>query len=275
MVKVLIILVIGLIALGVIVGRFWCCRISSKEKEVCSLKILAAKELEVSKNAFISMVSHELRTPLTSILGALKMLEKREDLNPEEMKRLLVLANRNAEKLLWIINDILDVQKIQLGELRLNLQAILIVAPIQRAIEDLTPIMLAKQIHLVEESVLASIRVLADEKRLEQVMVKLLSNAIRFSLPNGKITVAMEIRDKNVRVSVKDQGMGIPPEFQNQIFQAFSQQAIGDTRTGGAGLGLTICKNIIEHMKGTLAFTSEPGKETVFYFELPILEGGA
>lgn len=227
--------------------------------------------MDKSKNEFISMVSHELRTPLTSIIGGIGLLKDREEMN-EEAKELLALAYRNAQRLVRIINDILDVEKMQLGKLQLNLQPVLLSKVVEEALKVAQANALTRQITLIAVSMLPSVKSLCDYNRLLQVMDNFLSNAIKFSYVEGTVEISMEIQGKNVRISVTDHGVGIPIDLQKQVFNKFFQVKSGDTHTKGTGLGLNISKHLIQEMGGTIGFVSEPYRGSTFYFELPIYE---
>lgn len=230
------------------------------------------KRTEKLKNEFVSVVSHELRTPLTSIRGSLGLLVSGiMGEFPEKAHKLLEMANNNCDRLLLLINDILDIEKIEAGKMDFQLK-----------MHDLN--------HIIAESIVSnkmyaekysvsiefvrpesSISVHTDSSRLMQVLANLISNACKFSPKDEKITVEMKQINSSVRVSVTDRGPGIPKEFQPRIFQKFSQADSSDTRgKGGTGLGLNISRTIMDKLGGTLDFFSEPNKSTTFYFDLPI-----
>ncbi len=228
------------------------------------------KNLERTKNEFISMISHELRTPLTSIVGALGLLGADHDLSAKDQE-LLTLANRNSKRLTRIINDILDIEKLQLGKLQLQLQTFDLLNAVREGIDIAKPLAEKMNIKIIEGPVIDKIQVNADYDRIIQVMLNLLSNAIKFSPPQAKITVWMERIGEKVRVSIRDEGKGISPEFQSEIFEKFKQGDQTDARiVGGTGLGLNICKQLLNIMGGSIHFTSQQFVGTVFYFELPI-----
>jgi PAS domain S-box-containing protein len=225
------------------------------------------------KNEFISMVSHELRTPLTSIVGALGVIGAKKDLSTE-LDDLISIASRNADRLVHIINDILDIERIQLGKLELKLELLFLDRLVQETINLSRPMAIANQITLVEEKIFPSVRIMADSNRLAQVMFNLLSNAIKFSHPGGKVTVRMESRGEIIRVAVEDLGKGIPAEMQKKIFEKFSQIEGGDIHVKGTGLGLNISKSLVEQMGGKIGFNSAANLGSTFYFEFPIVKDG-
>ena len=225
---------------------------------------------EQSKNEFISIVSHELRTPLTSIMGAIGLLTAEKDLSAKNHE-LITLAARNCERLAKLINDILDIEKMQLSKLELRMQPLLLLKPVRDAIDLAKP--MAEQLHvrLVEGPMIDNLKVNADYDRLIQIMLNLLSNAIKFSPAEGKVTIWMEQVGDRARVSVRDEGKGIPIELQPHIFEKFKKIEISEARiAGGSGLGLNISKSLIELMGGTIHFTTEQNVGAVFYFELPM-----
>ncbi len=234
--------------------------------------ITALKRTEKLKNEFVSIVSHELRTPLTSIRGSLGLLVSGVMGEfPEKAKKLLDIANNNCERLLLLINDILDIEKIEAGKMDFQVK-----------IHDLNQLvaesiaankMYADKFGLSLEFIQpkSSTQVHVDSGRLMQVLANLISNACKFSPKDDTITVGIKRINSAVRVSVSDNGPGISKEFQSRIFQKFSQEDSSDTRgKGGTGLGLNISKTIIEKLGGTLDFVSKPNKGTTFYFDLPI-----
>lgn len=235
--------------------------------------ITEIKKTEKMKSEFVSVVSHELRTPLTSIRGSLGLLlgGTLGSFEDKAMK-MLDIANKNCERLLLLINDILDMEKIQAGKMNFDLKTVNLNALLTEAV--VTNKLYAEKYDVSIElgSTDTQFEVFADPHRLLQVMANLLSNAAKFSPPKGKITIQLQKRQDRVRVSITDQGAGIPLEFQMRIFQKFSQADSSDSRgKGGTGLGLSISKAIIEKLGGTMSFMSVPQKGSTFYFDLPIL----
>lgn len=234
------------------------------------------KKTEKLKNEFVSIVSHELRTPLTSIRGSLGLLVSGVmGQFAEKANKLLEIANNNCERLLLLINDILDIEKIEAGKMDFHLKVHSLQEIINESIHANQ--MYAEkygvtiECHLVESEPDVSVEV--DSGRLMQVLNNLLSNACKFSPKGEKIEVRLERKQALVRVSVSDHGPGIPEEFQYRIFQKFSQADSSDTRgKGGTGLGLNISKMIIEKMNGDLDFSSQVNSGTTFYFDLPIYQ---
>lgn len=232
------------------------------------------KQTEKMKSEFVSVVSHELRTPLTSIRGSLGLL-----LGgivgefSEKVTKLLDIANKNCERLLLLINDILDMEKIHAGKMNFELKNIELLALIKEAITINQMYGEKYGVNIQLTRALAGITVHADADRLMQVMTNLISNAVKFSPQGSTVNIAMEQFDNTVRVSVRDYGAGIPLAFQPRIFQRFSQADASSTRgKGGTGLGLSISKAIIEKLGGTIHFISKPNEGTTFYFDLELSE---
>lgn len=225
--------------------------------------------LEKSQNEFISIVSHELRTPLTAIHGALGLVISDEKLSPRT-KELMSIAYRNSERLRSLINDILNIERIQFGKLDLKLKFCDVAEIIKEAILSTNSMAKSYKILILEEGDLPAAKVKADPERLIQVLINLLSNAIKFSLENSKVFVSAKIINNHVRISIKDEGIGIPEEFKPKIFQRFARADSSNSRsTEGTGLGLSISKSLIELMGGEIGFTSEKDKGSMFYLTLP------
>ena len=231
------------------------------------------KKTEQIKSEFIATVSHELRTPLTAIKGSLDIITNGLDLKlPEQAKLMLDIACRNVERLLTLINDILDISKLESGEINFLLEEFDISPFIKDAIELNQEY--AREHHTSYECTYshADILINADKDRLTQVMSNLLSNAAKYSPKDIPVEIFTTLKNGYVRINVKDYGLGVPKEFQDKLFGKFTQSNSGDTReVGGTGLGLNISKKIIERLEGNIGFETIEGKETTFYFELPII----
>jgi signal transduction histidine kinase len=230
-------------------------------------ELLEQKRIEKLKNDFISVISHEVRTPLTSIHGALNLLKSGlgGELNPQG-QRLLDAAYRNSQRLVRLVNDLLDLQRIESGTMTFNLRPVDLRSLLDQAIEASQAHAGQLGIRLVLKSAPAGARVRGDSDRMMQVMTNLLSNAAKFSPEGETVVVEASRHGASVRVEVTDRGPGVPPGFRDRIFQKFAQAASSDR--GGSGLGLSITKAIVEHMSGHVGFESEPGR-TTFYFDLP------
>ena len=231
-------------------------------------------EVEQLKSEFISTVSHELRTPLTSIRGSLGLLEAgAAGLLPDKAQSLIKIAHHNSERLVRIINDILDIEKIESGKLSLNVQSIEVAPFLTHALEVHQTYGHKYQVHFVLDPIPDPIHVSADPDRLAQVMANLLSNAAKFSPSGAQVHVRAKSGANHVRVEVEDLGAGIPEEFRSRIFEKFAQaDASASRRFEGTGLGLSITRQLVQAMGGTIAFTSTEGEGTTFYFDLPRVE---
>lgn len=233
--------------------------------------ITASKEIERLKNEFISTVSHELRTPLTAIIGSLSLMKEMGEGFSEDAATFLDMAYQNSERLSALINDVLDLEKIESGQMTLDLQPMRLRAMLEKAVRINQPY---AEMHRARLRLLPGpeFTVAADPDRLMQVLTNLISNASKFSLDDGEVEISAEQRGTAVRVAVRDHGAGIPKSFHGAIFQRFERVDNSDSRRkGGTGLGLSICKALVERMNGEIGFDSEAGKGSTFYFDLPLV----
>ncbi|MET0357071.1 MAG: PAS domain S-box protein [Cellvibrio sp.] len=233
------------------------------------------KRIDRMKNEFISTVSHELRTPLTAISGALGIIVNgAAGAIPDTATKMLNIAHKNSLRLIHLVNDLLDMEKLSAGKMYFDLKSQPIVPIISQSIDANAAYAAQYQVKFILNNfVRDDLRVTVDFQRLQQVLANYLSNAAKFSPPDETVELRIESVYNSVRVSVIDKGPGIPEEFRSRIFQKFSQADSSDTRQkGGTGLGLAICKEIIERMGGRVGFLSEVGKGSQFYFEIPYEE---
>ncbi len=250
--------------------------IRSHEKELLGRvwyfrDISAVVEIDRMKNEFISAVSHELRTPLTSIRGSLDLMASGVTGElPEEALALTRIAQRNCERLVRLINDVLDIEKIEAGRMEIARDPIVLEALVERAVESMRPYAAELEVELRFESSAPGALVRGDADRLVQVMDNLLSNAAKFSPVGETVDIALERRGPLLRISVSDHGPGIAPEHHAQVFQKFAQiDASAARRREGTGLGLHIARGLVEGLGGRIGFSSKPGLGSTFYFELP------
>lgn len=229
------------------------------------------RKLDHLKDEFVSVVSHELRTPLTSIKGALLMvLSGKVGVLPEKAQEMLTIAANNSERLELLINDLLDINKLQLSAS--TFKPIPLNELVSQAIHSNQGYADKYRVSCVwQPTAKDSVMVMGDELRLIQALLNLLSNAIKYSPQDKPVIISTENDDKNIRVSISDRGLGIPLDYQEKVFEKFSQADSSDTRQkGGTGLGLAITKEIIEKHSGHISFVTSPEQGTTFCIELPI-----
>ena len=226
------------------------------------------KEVERLKTDFVSTVSHELRTPLTAIRGALGLvLAGTTGVVASKTRDLLQIGLQNTERLIRLINDILDVERIEGGHLFVRREPCELATIVRTTVESLRTVAMEAQVSLVLEGERSAV-VTGDPDRLVQVFTNLISNAVRFSPRGESVTVSIRTTPTSVVVFVSDRGPGIPLEFRRRIFGKF-QQADPAGSAGGAGLGLAIVQAIVERHGGSIRFESAPGHGTTFITELP------
>jgi PAS domain S-box-containing protein len=233
--------------------------------------VTAQLEAERIKKDFTSTLNHELRTPLTSIIGALQLINSgvMGELG-KDIAEMTVVAERNAQRLLDLINDILDVETIESDKVTLAPEVMRVDELMRESIALNQAFAERFKVRLESYGDVPERRVRADRKRLLQVMTNLLSNAIKFSPEGGVVEISTEDAGPNVRVAVHDRGSGIPEAFRPRLFERFTQADSTATRQkGGTGLGLAICKRLIELMHGRIGFDDRPGGGSTFWFELP------
>jgi signal transduction histidine kinase/CHASE1-domain containing sensor protein len=238
------------------------------------MDITESFKLEQLKRDFVATVSHELRTPLTSIKGALGLLQMQlQGVEISSVNRLIQIASSNSDRLVSLVDDILDMEKINADSIT----------------HDAKPESLSKIMNLASEHVETyasqwnvNLEVVepedeqdiwTDKKRTIQVLTNLLSNACKFAHSDTTVRLTAEFQPNCAKISVSNLGPGIPEEFRGKVFEPFSQADSSDTRQrGGTGLGLNISRQLIESMGGTIGFTSEPDKETIFWFTCPLAD---
>ncbi len=255
-----------------------CLQIRACSKDEESFKVLLdilssqQKSLEHAKSEFFSVIGHELRTPLTAIQGSLALLDREvAGPLPEKARNMIEIAIDNSIRLRDLINYFLDLQMLESGEVKLQLQPVELQPLLNQAATNLKPFAARRQIELILHEKVRNIRVEADSDRLMQVISNLLSNAIKFSPSSSRITITIDSHDTTGCFSITDQGPGIAESLQPLVFGKFVQADVGnDRKSGGAGLGLSICKAIVEQLNGKIGFTTIPGAGTTFYVELPV-----
>jgi len=236
--------------------------------------ITERKEADDMKSEFVSTVSHELRTPLTSIKGSLGLIRSGAIAElPDKLKGMLDIAYNNSDRLVRLINDILDIEKIEAGKMDYQMEPVDLVPLLKQAIESNKGYGDEYKVSFSYLSDLSEARVEGDHDRLMQVLANLLSNAAKFSPAGSNVDISLSSHDTGFRIEVADNGPGIPKAFHDKIFGKFSQSDSSDTRQkGGTGLGLNISKAIVTKHGGTIGFVTEADKGTTFHFDLPELD---
>ncbi len=232
------------------------------------------KEVERLKNDFVSTVSHELRTPLTAISASLSLLKDgMAGELPEDAQGLVGVASASSERLVRLIGDVLDIQKMEAGQMDYQ-RSVQPVAPVvDGAVAAMASFAGQSGVRLAFEAGpgAAALRAEVDRDRLTQVLTNLLSNAIKFSEAGSAVLTRLEARGDRLRIAVVDHGAGIPAAFRERVFQRFAQADSADSRRkGGTGLGLSICRTIVEEHGGRIWFDSVEGEGTTFFVELPV-----
>lgn len=247
----------------------------SKQLETDRLQrqqIQQLQELDRMKSSFVSNVSHELRTPLTSIMGYSEFLQEElaGPLNAEQLSFTLQIQTA-AERLQHLVNDLLDFSKLEDGSYKLNFKQADLLERVHAVLNSLYPQIQRAGLSLLEDLPEEPLLIEMDPNRISQVLTNLLSNAIKFTAPGGKIALTLSQAPDQVRFEVRDSGIGIAPENLPKLFQKFYQVDASNTRErGGAGLGLSICKALVESHGGKIGVDSELGKGSVFWFTLPL-----
>jgi signal transduction histidine kinase len=230
-----------------------------------------AEASDRTKSVFLAIMSHELRTPLNSIIGFTSFLLKGlvGPLNAEQAKQLGMIKG-SGQHLLALINDILDISKIEADRIEINNKPFDLREAIQKVIADVMPLADNKELSLVTRLAPEVGQITSDRRRIEQVLLNLLGNAIKFT-EQGQITLVAEALPTAIRISITDTGIGIQPEDLGKLFQPFSQINTGSTRQHeGTGLGLAICSRLVKLLGGETRVESEWGKGSRFSVTLPI-----
>ena len=231
------------------------------------------KEVDRLKTEFVSVVSHELRTPLTSIRGSLGLMEGGAvgEL-PPKARELIGIARQNADRLIRLINDILDLEKIEAGKIQLNIAALDPAALVERTVAELRAMAMQYKVRITPV-IQRRDSVAGDQDRVIQVLTNLVSNALKFSPEDGEVTITVADGTTGfARFTVADEGPGLTEEERSRLFGRFVQLEAADTRRrGGTGLGLAISRSLVEQQSGRIGVDSEPGKGSSFWFELPLV----
>jgi signal transduction histidine kinase len=247
----------------------------SKELENATAELKAANErlteLDRLKDDFLSTVTHELRTPLTSIRSFSEILHDTPDLDPSERQHFLSIVIRESERLTRLINQVLDLTKIETGKMDWQMSNVDVNEVVNHAVSSLQQLFDDKGVKLEVDvpEILPPVR--GDRDQLIQLVINLLSNAEKFCPENtGRVVIQLTPGPTHLRVSVADNGPGIPEDQQQRIFEKFHQVRGGNTGNPmGSGLGLAICRGIVEHLGGRIWVRSRPGQGATFYFTVP------
>jgi PAS domain S-box-containing protein len=238
--------------------------------QVIARDVSERKEVERVKDEFVSVVSHELRTPLTSIRGALGLLAAgRLDAAPDKRTRMLDLAAANTDRLIRLINDILDIERIRSGGVTFDRAELSVAGLVANAVEVMRPIADREGVSINTD--IDDLHIFADPDRMTQTMTNLIDNAIKFSPRDSAITISVHRDGRFAMFEVRDRGRGIPPAMRDSVFKRFQQVDNSDSREkGGTGLGLAICRSIVEQHGGRIWVESEIGTGSAFRFTIPL-----
>ena len=233
-----------------------------------------ADQANQAKSDFLSRMSHELRTPLTAILGFAQLLEMGQ-LNQAQQRNTRHILKAGWH-LLDLINEILDISRIEAGRLKISLEAVRVGETVQEALDLVVPMAAERGIQLQSRITQADGRyVRADRQRLKQVLLNLLANAVRYNRDGGAVTLSDEARGDRLRIQVTDTGPGISPEGLDRLFVPFERLGAEQTQVDGTGLGLALSKRLIEVMGGAIGVESEVARGSTFWVELPLVEAPA
>jgi signal transduction histidine kinase/CheY-like chemotaxis protein len=227
-----------------------------------------AERANAAKSEFLSRMSHELRTPLNAILGFAQLLDL-DDVSPLQQDSIAQIL-KAGRHLLDLVNEVLDLTRIETGHLALSIEPVGVAQVLQEARALIAPLATAHHVHLAEPPALsATTQVLADQQRLKQVLLNLLANAVKYNRPGGTVTLACHpTAADRLRLEVHDTGPGIPSEQLARLFMPFERLGAEQTTVEGTGLGLALCKRLVELMGGAIGVTSTVGQGSTFWVEL-------
>lgn len=242
-----------------------------------ALDITERKAVEEFKNDFVSMVSHELRTPLTAIYGAIGLIIQQANLQRINDDKLLHIIKSNAERLIQLVNELLDFEKIEATKVALNVQSINLHQLLEKVIQLNKPVADMHQVSLKLHSVIENnFTILLDYERMQQVLTNLISNAVKYSPIHTDVIISADIMDDTLCIAVTDVGEGIPKASQANIFKKFYQaNTLTNKIPSSTGLGLYISKILVERMGGDIGFESDPAKGTRFYVNFSMAKSQA
>ena len=232
----------------------------------------AARAANDSKNQFLSRMSHELRTPLNAVLGFGQLLSRQ--LAGTEHAEAVSYVLTGGQHLLELINDVLDISRIEAGEMSLSLEPIQLAGLVDETLRLMAPLATAGNVTLLPAAGPADVLVLADRQRVRQILLNVLSNAIKYNKDGGHVWVSWVLDADVVRLSVRDEGPGIAPELHRRLFEPFDRLGAESTSVEGAGIGLALTRSLAELMGGSLGVSSTPGQGATFTVTLPARAGG-
>jgi signal transduction histidine kinase len=225
------------------------------------------RRLDEAKSDFVASISHELRTPMTAVFGAATTLLREDiELSPERRRQLLEMIGSQGRRLTQITEDVLLASRLDRGDLRIDREHVDLAELVQSAVETMRQ-QLPDKVTLTTRPNGGALAV-GDRDRIEQVLVNLIDNAVKYSPAGGEVRVSAVSCDRGVRVEVEDEGIGIPPAEQESVFEKFYRGRSREVPPG-TGLGLYICRELVQRMGGTIGVRSRPGGGSTFYFELP------
>lgn len=253
-----------------VVGSSDITALKAREREFAEAKA-AAETANRYKTEFLATMSHELRNPLTSVMGALSIIIANPGAAlPEKVTRLIGVALENSRRLVKLINEVLDVERIEAGLAMLNVAPVKLLDVVRPAIEAMNGLGATRGVKISLDPDSSHETVRGDADRLQQVAINLLSNAIKFSPENGEVTVSVRGMGAKLRLSVADRGPGIPEAFRARIFERFAQAESAAPTKDGSGLGLAIARSIVVQHGGAISFETAEGRGTTFHVDLPL-----
>ena len=231
----------------------------------------SAEQASRAKSEFIANISHELRTPLQSILGFSEIGQMRAE-QQAKLSDMFREIHLSGQRMLALVNNLLDIAKIESAEQSYDIHPVNATQVVRKVCDELSPLIQGRGLSVKYVFTHDTMMTRADPLRLQQVLINVMANAIKFSPEGGIITLIVEPRQDGVRLSVADQGCGIPPSETEQIFEPFVQSTETKDGSGGTGLGLAICRKIIHGMGGRIHASNQPSGGAVFHIDLPFAD---
>jgi signal transduction histidine kinase len=231
------------------------------------------RKLDAQKNEFLTTVTHEIRSPITSIRSLSEIMVDHEDISPEERKKFLDTIIQEADRLSRLVNQVLDLEKLDAGKEKFRIEPVKMEAIIEKATQNFIAIAQQNQVSLTVDlsQKRTQRKVLGDFEKLVQVVINIVSNAIKNVEPgSGKIAIRLKENATHICLEIEDNGIGIDPKFHDQIFEKFKQVDNPNRKIESSGLGLSISKKIIEHLHGSIQVQSALGQGALFLIKLPI-----